>query len=164
MTQQQFLITNCTEKSPWRGSSSCGQGHIQSTARTGERPTDAWSRILPTTRLDASLQQHLFNGSHPTLSESVIPTPSFNEAAILIHTYSPTRVFVIGFGGSCGTGFCTNSSCDTRPTNRNVPLATRWWHMTFERLTAVTPCSIVDIYQCFGRTCYLHLQGRKVGI
>jgi hypothetical protein len=43
--------------------------------------------------------------------------PMPNETGIPTYTYSPTRVFVTGFGGGCGTGLCTNSSCDTRPTN-----------------------------------------------
>jgi len=70
------FITKCTKKSPWTESSSCGQGHTQSRARTGAHPTDVWSRILPAERLDVCLQGHLF----------VMPCPIFNEPVLPTHT------------------------------------------------------------------------------
>ena len=62
------------KKSPWRGSSSCDQGHIQSRAQTGVRPTGAWNTTLLAVTQDAYLQQNLFISPCFTLSELVFPT------------------------------------------------------------------------------------------
>jgi hypothetical protein len=142
--------STCTKMSPWRGSSSCGQGRIQSRAQTGVHPTGAWSTSLLAVTQGAYLQQNLFIMPCCTLKESVLPTlmslvrphaqclsisNTYTCSAGLTphslsqyyqHTHSPTSVLV-GFGGACRASLRPSSSCDTKPAKTITSYHTVRW-------------------------------------